>query len=198
LQHLKTEPEFAAVGTGRTVAAISTVLGDQEWHAPRDWGAFFIVFPAPGLWSVPWDGWHLDADYAGQLSPPRGVKVHAMFGDVEPRAGGMNVVSGSHRVVRRWFERNPPPPGARAALLRKAVLHGVPYLRDLCTDGDPDARIARFHDRVETVDGVPLRVLENTATAGDVILMHPLLLHAAPVAHLGTQPRFLLNQDIQL
>ena len=59
-------------------------------------------------------------------------------------------------------------------------------------------RIARFHDRVEIVDGVPLRVLENTATVGDVILMHPLLLHAAPVAHLGTQPRFLLNQDIQL
>jgi hypothetical protein len=41
-------------------------------------------------------------------------------------------------------------------------------------------------------------VLENTAAAGDVILMHPLLLHAPPSTHLGSEPRFLLNQDIYL
>ena len=35
------------------------------------------------------------------------------------------------------------------------------------------------------------------ASAGDVILMHSLLLHpGAPAAHLGKHPRFLLNQDI--
>jgi hypothetical protein len=68
---------------------------------------------------------------------------------------------------------------------------------NLCTAGNPEVRIARFHERVEEVDGIPLQVIENTASAGDVILMHSLLLHAAaPVAHLGTQPRFLLNQDI--
>jgi hypothetical protein len=48
------------------------------------------------------------------------------------------------------------------------------------------------------VDGVPLRVLENTATAVDVILMHPLLLHALPTTHVGARPRFLLNKDIYL
>ena len=47
-------------------------------------GAFFLVFPSAGHWSVPSVGWHLDADYAGPLAPPSGVKVHAMFGDVEP------------------------------------------------------------------------------------------------------------------
>jgi hypothetical protein len=47
------------------------------------------------------------------------------------------------------------------------------------------------------VDGIPLQVVEITASAGDVILMQPLLLHAAaPAAHLGSQPRFLLNRDI--
>ncbi len=71
------------------------------------------------------------------------------------------------------------------------------YIRDLCTPGNREARIARFHERIEDVDGIPLQVIENTASAGDVILMHSLLLHAAaPAAHLGTQPRFLLNQDI--
>jgi ectoine hydroxylase-related dioxygenase (phytanoyl-CoA dioxygenase family) len=196
LQHLKSAPAFSAVGTARTIAAISTVLGYEDWHRPHDWGAFFLVFPTSGVWDVQHDGWHLDADYAGPLTPSRGVKVHAMFGDVEPRAGGMNIISGSHRVVHRWFEQNAPKPGARAAQLRKELIRGVPYLRDLCTPGDPGERIARFHDSEEVVDGVQLRVLENTAAAGDVILMHPLLLHAPPVAHLGATPRFVLNKDL--
>jgi hypothetical protein len=58
-------------------------------------------------------------------------------------------------------------------------------------------RIARFHERIEDVDGIPLQVVENTAAAGDLILMHTLLLHAVPAAHLGTQPRFLLSTGIQ-
>jgi len=71
-----------------------------------------------------------------------------------------------------------------------------PYLRDLCTAGEAAARIERFHERVEEFDGIPLQVLENTASAGDVTLMHPLLLHAPPTTHLGSRPRFLLNKDI--
>ena len=197
LQHLKTHPAFHAVGSGRTLAAIERVLEGQRWRVPLDWGAFFIVFPSTRPWTVPASGWHADADYAGPLSPPKGVKVHAMFGDVEPRAGGMIIISGSHRLVHRWFIDHPPRPGARAVDLRKSV-HRHPYLRDLCTMGDTAARIEHFHNRVEDVDGIPLRVLENTAAAGDVLLMHPLLLHAPPTSHLGRAPRFLLNKDIFL
>ena len=197
LQHLKSDPVFRAVGSERTLAAIDEVLGGQPWRRPSDWGAFFLVFPARRPWDVPADGWHVDADYAGPLAPPKGVKIHAMFGDVGPRSGGMNIISGSHRLVHRWFVEHPPRPGARGAELRRS-LHRHPYLRDLCAAGKPAIRIERFHDRAEAVDGIPLQVLENTATAGDVILMHPLLLHAPPTTHLGSTPRFLLNKDIQL
>ena len=143
LQHLKSDPVFQAVGSRQTLAAIDHVLAGQPWRHPSDWGAFFIVFPINRPWNVPDNGWHVDADYAGPLDPPRGVKVHAMFGDVGPRGGGMHIISGSH-------------------------------------------------------DGISLQVLENTAAAGDVILMHPLMLHAPPTAHLGSAPRFLLNKDIYL
>lgn len=197
LQHLKATPVFGAVGSAQTVSAIDQVLAGQPWRRPSDWGAFFILFPTTRRWNVPCDGWHIDADYAGPLAPPKGVKIHAMFGDVMPRAGGMTILSGSHRLVHRWFVEHPPRPGARGAELRRSVLR-YPYLRDLCTPGDASARIQRFHDRVEEVDGIPLRVLENTATAGDVFLMHPLLLHAPPTTHLGSAPRFLLNKDIYL
>lgn len=171
LQHLKANPVFQAVGSARTQDAIDEVLGGQAWKRPRDWGAFFIVFPTPGrAWTPATTGWHLDASYTGPLWPPAGVKVHAMYGDVLPRCGGMNIMSGSHRVVHQWFLGNPQPPGTASAKLRKALLCDAPLAQ--------------------------LEVLENTATAGDVILMHPLLLHAPPVAHCGREPRFLLNKDL--
>lgn len=197
LQHLKLDPAFRAVGSTRTIAAIDAVLEGQSWTVPKNWGAFFLLFPSRKEWGVPSDGWHLEGDYTGRLAPPCGVKVHAMFGDVEPRCGGMTILSGSHRLVHKWFAANPPPARARGADMRLS-LRRHSYVRDLCTEGDRTARIARFHDRAEEVDGVPLQVLENTASAGDVILMHSLLLHAAPTAHSGVRPRFLLNQDIHL
>ena len=61
----------------------------------------------------------------------------------------------------------------------------------------PTAQIARFVDTVEVVDGARVQVVELTATAGDVILIHPLVLHARPT-NAGTQPRFLLNKDLFL
>jgi len=196
LQHLKTAPAFRAIGSARTIQAIDEVLEGQAWQKPRDWGAFFLQFPIGREWDIPDKGWHIDGDYTGQLLPPCGVKVHAMLTDVGSRCGGVNVLSGSHRLVHRWFSENPSRPGSRGAQFRKS-LERHPYLRDLCAAGNPEARIARFHECVEEVDGIPLQVIENTASAGDVILMHSLLLHAgAPAAHLGTQPRFLLNQDI--
>jgi hypothetical protein len=196
LQHLKADPAFRPIGSERTIQAIDEVLEGQSWQKPRDWGAFFLQFPIGREWDIPNAGWHIDGDYTGELSPPCGVKVHAMLTEVGPRCGGANILSGSHRLMHRWFRENPPPPKTRGAQFRKS-LERHPYLRDLYTAGDPEARIARFHDPVEEVDGIPLQVIENTASPGDVILMHSLLLHAgAPAAHLGPQPRFLLNQDI--
>lgn len=145
---------------------------------------------------MPNTGWHMDGDYTGRISPPCGLLIHAMLTDVGPRCGGMNILSASHRLVHKWFTENPPAPGTRSAQLRKS-LQRHPYMRDLCTEGDPAERIARFYDRVEEVDGIPLRVLENTASAGDLMLRHSLLLHAVPAAHLGHQPRFLLSTSVQ-
>lgn len=199
LQHLKGDPAFRAIGSPRTNDAIDEVLEGQPWQRPRDWGAFFLQFPTGGEWDVPSTGWHLDGDYAGRLLPPCGVKVQAMLNDVGPRCGGTNILSGSHRLVHKWFSENPPRQGARRAAQLRRSLERHPYVRDLCTADGPAARIARFHERVEEVDGIRLQVIENTASAGDVILMHSLLLHAAaPTAHLGTKPRFLLNKDIHL
>lgn len=197
LQYLKGDPVFRAIGSERTISAIDEVLEGQRWQRPRNWGAFFLQFPTGSDWDVPKTGWHIDGNYKGRLTPPAGVNVHAMLTDVGARCGGVNILSGSHRLVHRWFTENPPPQSIRRGVQFRKWLQPHPYLRDLCATGDPRARIARFHERIEVVDDIPLQVIENTASAGDVFLMHPLLLHAAaPAAHLGKQPRFLLSQGI--
>lgn len=194
LQHLKTNPVFQAARSTRVRMAISAVLEGQPYDEPKSVGAFFLAFPAAATWGVPASGWHIDANYLSALAPPAGVRTHALFGDVGPRGGGTQIASGSHRLVHQWFKDHPPPKGTRGAEFR-LLLREHPYIRDLHTEGDAEARIARFMDRVETGDGIPLQVVENTGAAGDVILLHPLVLHvAAPNA--GAEPRFLLSGGV--
>jgi hypothetical protein len=196
LQHLKRAPAFKAVGSARTLGAIDELLGDGSWKHPSDWGAFFVLFPVARPWTVPHATWHCDHDYTAPLEPLRALKVHAMFGDVEPRAGGMTIVAGSHRVAAAHFAAHPVPPGAPAAKVRKALMASHPYLAALGTKGgEPEARMARFVDAEEDVNGVGLRVIELTARTGDVILIHPQVLHTRPT-NAGTAPRFLLNKDL--
>ena len=84
LQHLKSHPACRAVGSARTVEAIDRMLDGQRWWIPAGWGAFFVVFPAARPWTVPADGWHLDADYAGPL-PPKGHAPPAAHLGAAPR-----------------------------------------------------------------------------------------------------------------
>lgn len=191
LQKLKDDPAFNAVGSVRLLAAIDALLETRTYEKPKRWGAAFVAFPTPERWGVPASGWHIDANYAGQLSPPKGVQVHTLFGDVAPRSGASQVLSGSHRLIHRWFNMHPPPVGARSADMRKS-LQSHPYIRDLHTKGDREMRIDRFMNRSEIWDGIPLRVVENIGAAGDVMLLHPLTLHVAAPNN-GVAPRFLLS-----
>ncbi len=200
LQSLKGADVFKSIGNDRTLGAIDDIVGTGRWTPPSDWGAYFLLFPTRRPWTVPWKAWHLDHDYTGSLSPVDGLKVHSMFGDVEPRAGGMTIVAGSHHLVSRHFTEHPPSAGAKAAQVRKQLMNSNDYLRELGTDpgeSDGDARIARFVDAVEVVNDVSVQVVELTAAAGDLILIHPLVLHTRPT-NAGTQPRFLLNKDLYL
>ena len=194
LQKLKAHAAFDAVGSTRLLAAIDAVLETQVYEKPKRWGAIFVAFPSKDEWGVPASGWHIDANYASQLSPPKGVQIHALFGDVAPRSGATQILSGSHRLIHTWFKDHPPPAGARSADMRKA-LQRHPYVRELHSKGDRQSRIDRFMNRVEEAEGIPLQVVENIGAAGDVMLLHPLTLHAAAPNN-GAAPRFLLSSAI--
>ena len=194
LQHLKDHPAFRAIGSPIVLAAIDAIMQGCTYEAPRNWGALFLAFPNCREWQIPLGGWHIDAKYTSPLNPPGGVKTLGLLDDVAPKSGGTLVVGGSHRLVRRWFERNPPPADARSADMRK-LLRGHPYLRDLQSPGDVRHRIARFMDNPEIDEGIPLQVVELSGTAGDVFLLHPLMMHA-PAPNAGSGPRFMLSGGI--
>jgi hypothetical protein len=194
LQHLKDHSIFQAVGGERLRAALDAVFEGQSYETPKNWGALFIAFPTTQEWGVPSSGWHIDAHYGGAFAPARGVKTHALLDDIAPRGGATLMLSGSHRLVYNWFKAHPPPPGTRSAEMRK-LLQAHPYIAALQADGDPSARIARFMERAEEVEGVPLRVVENVGGAGDVILVHPLVLHVAAPNN-SARPRFLLSGGV--
>jgi hypothetical protein len=201
LQHLRGHRAFARIGTARTLGAIADLA--PRWAAgPKDWGAFFLLFPSGRPWTVPWQAWHVDHPWTAPVQPLDGLKVHSIFGVVEPGAGGMTVVAGSHLLVEAALQADPPPAGERAAKTRARVMRSCAYPRAMGTDGRGDpaaeaARIARFVDAEEDVLGCRLQVRELTADAGDVFLIHPLLLHTRPT-NAGRRPRFLLNKDLGL
>jgi hypothetical protein len=140
LQKLKDHPAFHAVGSARLLSAIDAVLETQAYEKPKRWGAIFVAFPTREEWSVPASGWHIDANYTSQLWPAKGVQTHALFGDIAPRSGATQILSGSHRLIHQYFQDNPPPPATRSAEMRR-LLRTHPYIRDLQTEGDRDARV---------------------------------------------------------
>jgi hypothetical protein len=196
LQHVKGDAAFQAVGSARLLKTIDSVLEGQAYETPQNWGACFLAFPSTLEWNVPSRGWHVDANYVSALAPPAGIRMHALFGDVAPRGGSTLIVSGSHRLVHQYFKDNPAPAGARGADYRKR-LRAHPYLRDLHAEGHADQRVARFVDRDEEHGGIALRVVENIGVAGDVILLHPLVLHVA-ATNTSDTPRFMLSGGIDL
>ena len=196
LQHLKSNPVFRAAGSDCTLRAIDRLLGGQAWTRPSDWGAFFIVFPSGRPWNVPVER---PARRRGLRGSARAAERPEGSCHVRRRRAARRrnvIISGSHRLVSRWFVeirrgpwRKPRNCGSLYTGIRtcaRCALPAIPRARRSI----PRSRRGGGRRSAASVG--------NTGTAGDVILMHPLLLHAPPTTHLGSAPRFLINKDIQL
>ena len=150
---------------------------------------------------MPWKSWHIDHAWLEPKVPLRALKVHAHFGATASRAGGMTILAGGHHVIDAIARSLPPfPPRTRGESSARRSWERTrtcgPSAADVGDDAAANrARIERFVDREEEVLGFPVRVVENTAEPGDVLLVHPLTLHTRPT-NAGTVPRSLLNKDL--
>jgi hypothetical protein len=197
LQHLKGRPEFDAIGSAVTSSAIATLFDGVPSRAPRDWGSLFLSFPCIGhVRDVPVDTWHVDAPYGLPVRPLTALKVFTLLADLPPGNGGTMFVAGSHRVVERFGRTADPHVLAKNARARQALLRSDPWFVALRQPGgDPGERVARFMEREGDIDALPVRVVELHGKAGDLLLVHPSVLHCRP-PHPGPMPRFMLSKEI--
>jgi hypothetical protein len=174
---------FDGVGTERVAGAVTTLLGTDAWDRPPNWGGALVTFPTPGTWAVPATGWHLDWPARGAPDSQLLVKWLGYVTPVGPGGGATVAIAGSHHLVADWLVQADPSDPGKSRTVRDAIFGMHPWFRDL-------ARATPGHGT--TVRGVPVEVVELTGRPGDVVFLHPHLLHAASPNH-AAAPRFMVT-----
>jgi hypothetical protein len=143
---------FIQIHTQRYLGALDDLCGQGRWEATMGVGDWPILLPgANPPWSPPERGWHVDIslDHPRLNSPSLGLIGVELFTDIEAGGGGTALRVGSHCYMTRILAE------ARS---------------DELTESDLTLRA------VNNTDHLP--VVEVTGQAGDVLLMHPLTVHA--------------------
>jgi ectoine hydroxylase-related dioxygenase (phytanoyl-CoA dioxygenase family) len=184
---------FMPVATARLHQAIDGLLGPAAWTDRRGWGTPLVTLPGPPLsvWDVPSAGWHTDFPCWPAASA---LRMFAYLNDVRPQGAGTLVVAGSHGVAA-WAERHPQC-SRNSSEFKKSLRRSNAWFADLLGQHLPwGTRKASFMNQPGEAFGVPVRVAELSANAGDVVLWHPSLLHAeAPNA--TYDPRLMLTHTV--
>ena len=157
----------------RLVAAVDQLCGKDRWET---FGCGWWMITFPDFADEPWDAagkWHVDgASYQHHIdSRESGLLAIFLFSDIGPGEGGTALSVGSHVPI--------------AKLLQKYEPHGL--------KGGAVSYNARKFPRN--------KVVEVRGKAGDVMLVHPFVLHARS-KNLGKKGinsvRFMCNPNISL
>ncbi len=191
LGRLRSEAAFGAIGTDLVEEAVTELVPDRPPHRHDDWGGPLVTFPAPGTWRVPAGGWHLDYPVRGAPGSALVLKWLAYLAPVVAGGGGTVALAGSHRLVAGWAAQASPGDPGRSATVRDALFALDPWLLRLRRD-EPDAGRDEALLTGHEVRGVPVRVVELTGQPGDVVFLHPHVLHAAAPNH-ADGPRLMVT-----
>jgi hypothetical protein len=194
-QALTQEGVFDALGSPTLRMALDQLLGPDSWVQPQHWAAPLVSFPESGVkWDVPCRNWHVDFPARGAAAPLMGVRVLAFLDTVAPHGGGTVVAQGSHRIVERLVASGAAGSG-RSRDVRALLTQTQEWFATLWSPEPSGNRLERFMASESSIDGVPLRVVELSGEACDVVLMHPWQFHAA-APHCGTMPRLMLSHSV--
>lgn len=186
---------FRSLGSDRLAALADAMLGAGAWTRPRHWGLPLVTFPSGGAWDVPHAVWHLDYPGTGSTAAPPAIRVFTFLEPVRRRGGGTPYVAGSHRVVADLVAKAAPPGATmRSADVRAVLGVAEPWFAALFKPGGGD-RVQRFMTEAGQARGLPVCVKEMTGEPGDLIVMHPFVLHTVAPNELDT-PRMMLVQSL--
>ena len=161
----------------RAWQAACELLGGEDRAMPCTWGNSMIANFRKGA-DVPWQppspaspGWHKDGDFFRHFldSPEQGLLTIVLWSDIGPRGGGTFAACDSVAPVARLLAAHP-----------EGVL----------PSGAPEVSFGSLIQ--ECSDFVEL-----TGKIGDVVLIHPFMLHASSQNHSG-RARFITNPPISL
>lgn len=181
--------EFAAMASPTVRRVLDELLG--EWEEPRPWGLPLVSFhTGESAWDVPWRHWHIDFGRPGTV---RLARLFAVLAPSRPGGGGTGYVAGSHRLIQDVLERADGP--LASADVRRALEARSPWFAALSSPDNREDRVRRLMSEGAEVDGVQVRMCEMLGEPGDVIVMHPLMLHA-PTPNVLPTPRMMLTQFV--
>jgi hypothetical protein len=188
-QALKKSGAFSALRSPELVALADATLG--AWIEPAQWGGLLLTFPtsAPTIARPPW---HLDIGGAERLTPLPTLRIFTFLEPAPPGGGGTLYVAGSHRLaieIERDLGRK-----VRSAEVRERLAAMHPWFAGLITAPYGPKLDAFLGDEAE-VGGQPVRLEQMSGAPGDLILMHPAILHGGAHNALD-RPRMMLTEWI--
>lgn len=198
LRDLRRADAFAPMLGDELCAALDAFFEGAGWQRPPHPGMPLVTFPSRTEWVLPHQSWHLDILPGVVLEPwPDHVRVFVLLAPLAPGGGGTLYVAGSHRLAMQVMAETPSRSQIRSAAVVEALKRRSAWVAALCSpEGQPAERVRRFMQEGGAAAGVRLEVGEMTGKAGDVLLMHPGVLHAgAPNA--GATPRLMLAETIR-
>ncbi len=180
-------------------AMLDQLLAPAEWEGVQHWGSLLVSFPgafpeAPDGWYVPHTSWHFDAPMVRALPDLYGVRIFTCLADLEPQGGATLVVAGSPRLAQALANARGVAK-LRSADIRKGLMQRYQWMNELCSHQPVIDRVERFVTKSAMVDDVETRVVEITGRAGDVYLMHPVMMHAAS-PNCRAMPRIVLSSTV--
>ncbi|KAI0366675.1 hypothetical protein BV20DRAFT_637988 [Pilatotrama ljubarskyi] len=189
--------EPVATFAPRVWEIMKELLGGEERidEASSTWGDSFIVnlgTPALAAQRTPvppqeLDNWHVDGDFFVHFldSPEQALLVIPLFSDIQPRGGATYIAPEGVDMVARYLAAHPEGVYAR----------NLTFVPTTSTAADPRTDPG-FWSHLEQVKKCT-RFVELTGEVGDVVLLHPLMLHSASKNHLRI-PRVITNPPVAL
>ena len=190
-QALKRSGAFDALGSPILLALADALLGVGHWNRPAHWGAPLVTFPTP----VPTflrPPWHLDIGGVEPLSPLPTQGIFTFLEPVAAHGGGTLYVVGSHRLAME-LERQFGGP-VRSAQVRNGLASEHQWFERLLAASTAELRTLIAVDTL--VGGHAVRLDEMTGASGDLIVMHPAVLHGTAHNALD-RPRLMLTEWIR-
>jgi hypothetical protein len=187
-QSLVRSGAFAALDSPWMSDLADALLGAGAWDKPPRWGNPLVTFPSP-VWGLPRPPWHLDIGGCRYLTPLPILRAFTFLEPVLPSGGGTLYVAGSHRLALE-MDRASGGSTLRSVDIRKRLMAGRPWFARLLAAPGMQARELMGADTQAGDLAVGLE--EMTGAPGDVILMHPAVLHATAHNALD-RPRLMLT-----